>query len=310
MLVELSEGSNVLPVKFSKAAAYRNMNFETLSELSRPATITLKGLQEIAGEAKDRDVYLYVKTKNLPPHGSKPVWLQTQKMAKAKEYATNRPKLPRRDQKRRGALAERSLARAAGNDAAEDASALDKSVTNESLDRYADLAPVLSGHQALLEAYPTYEVHAYFDSGKLVTRGKAQLKRLVEMIPFGFFLTHDGALYGFNHAIEGMDGVKLEEVEPNFYKVAIKNEGSIQVNTKIVAEEKPLPVEGLCPDGKTKPPCAPACPDGQVCMPKGRGGCGSCNIGDATHDPRPWLLVALGLLAAGWRRRKSAQRIG
>src|SRR5690606_29303222 len=42
MLVELSEGSNVLPVKFSKAAAYRNMNFETLSELSRPATITLK----------------------------------------------------------------------------------------------------------------------------------------------------------------------------------------------------------------------------------------------------------------------------
>src|SRR5690606_6712960 len=188
MLVALSEGSNVLPVKFSKAADYRNMNFETLSELSRPATITLKGLQEIAGEAKDRDVYLYVKTKNLPPHGSKPVWLQTQKMAKAKEYATNRPKIPRRDQKRRGAPAERSLARAAGNDAAEDASALDKSVTNESLDRYADLAPVLSGHQALLEAYPTYEVHAYFDSGKLVTRGKAQLKRLVEMIPFGFFL--------------------------------------------------------------------------------------------------------------------------
>jgi hypothetical protein len=242
LLVEL-RAAPTFNVRFSRAAAYRNLDFEGLSTLDRSAQITIKGLQAKTGVPKDRDVYLYVKTNNLPAPGSEPLWLPTRAMAEARDYARRPPmrveaKPPREPNDGKPPV---GVAANPASAAADPAAARASGFAHP---------PVLTGYQKISEVWPTYEVHVYYDSGELVERKGEKLKRLVEMVPFGFFLYHDGPLYGFLHSIEG-EGFTLETVAPNFYKARIKNEGAISVRTKIEAVERPVHGGVCC---KTPPP--------------------------------------------------------
>ncbi len=109
------------------------------------------------------------------------------------------------------------------------------------------------------------------------------------MVPFGYYLSHDGPLYGFVTKFEAMNGVVLEELAPNFYHVKIPNEGAIQVKTTVTAEERP--------SGTAPPPQCPACP------PHGR--C-NCEVPGAPVGDAGWLAAAgaLGLAAALRRGRR------
>jgi hypothetical protein len=188
-------------------AIYRNMAFGTLSTLSQPARISLKGLQAATGTATDRDVYLYVQTKNMPAHGRTPMMLSESELEEARREATH-------------VQPGRAL---------------------------------LTGDQLLSQAYPTYRVFAYYDSGRTVRVKGREQKVLVPMTPFGFYLSHKGTFYGFTHSLEFLDA-KATRVGPNFYRVHVANEGEFHVRTTITAEESPA--EDI--DFPKRPPPRPA----------------------------------------------------
>jgi hypothetical protein len=217
MLVEIAPspaamgtpGFNIQP----PAAVYRNMEFGTLSALHEPATISLKGLQKITKAAKDRDVYIYVDTRNMPAPSQQSIEIPQGPLEIARNYAARPPPPPNPDTFKRG-----------GN-------------TPGLLD-----LPLLTGHQALAQVYPTYQVFVYYDSGETVTvKGKVQ-KILVPMVPFGFYLDHVGKFFGFTHSLEFL-GSSAQEIAPNFWRIHVANEGEIKVRTNVTAEEQPPGVQ-------------------------------------------------------------------
>jgi hypothetical protein len=216
MLFEIGTAPNITGAGWNiqTAAVYQNMEFGTLSQLSEPARITLKGLQALTGVAADRDVYVYLQAQNLPPHGRAPMELPEREMASAAQYAMHPPPIPRPnvDTKRGQAPT---------------------GATPGLLD-----LPLLTGDQALASVYPTFRVFPYYDSGKTqVVKGKTQ-KILVPMTPFGLYLDHKGTFYGFKHSLEFLDA-SAEEVAPNFYRIHMRNEGEIHVRANVSAEEQP-----------------------------------------------------------------------
>ncbi len=98
MLVELGQPSpgagSPAPFKVRNNAVYRNMNYENLSTSDVPATISLEGVKNLLGEAKDRDVYFYVEEHNLPPPAQKAFALNSQELAFARRFAENPPFVP------------------------------------------------------------------------------------------------------------------------------------------------------------------------------------------------------------------------
>ena len=88
--VELSPApSQVVPI--SKASAYANMWFKPLSEFATPAEISVKGLKKVFNNDLPRDVYVYIYPKNMPPQGSKQIYLPTDKMAATRRFAEAPP---------------------------------------------------------------------------------------------------------------------------------------------------------------------------------------------------------------------------
>lgn len=250
LLVELkpTPGSAGAGIMFQNAAARRNMLFEALSTVDRSATISARGLEAITGVKKDRDIYLYVQTKNMPAHGNQPLWLDTKQMALAKRYAQSPPVLPRPNNgdpegKADGQKvdAKASVAVAPKGNAAElrEAALIAQRTGSVFVENVRDV-PVLSPEQAIGEAWPTYIVHVFYDTGKKRLVEGVESSVLRPMTPFGMHFTHDGALYGFTHALRGLGNVELQEIAPDFYKVVIKNEGSARVGVTVTAHEKPL----------------------------------------------------------------------
>jgi hypothetical protein len=241
VLVELRPGpAQTLP--FARAAAYRNMDFEALSTLVRPAQITLKGLQAATGVAKDRDVYIYIATKHMPPPGSQQLFLPHEKMAAARRYAEAPPlQGPPEPNDKPG------VKKTSGAPPQRDAGTPDASQQGPASD-----PKVLTPYQAVSEVWPTYEVHVFYDTTTTTKVRTQDVPRLRPMVPFGYFLSHDGPLYGFKSQIEAISGGVLEEIAPNFYRVKMANEGTLQLKTTLTAEERPAELPG---GGGTGCPC-------------------------------------------------------
>jgi hypothetical protein len=304
MLVELGAGPTAQALKFDTAAVYRNMDFEGLSTLDRKAKITIQGLQQLLGQAGNRDVYLHVQTLNMPAHGKEPIWLPASKMAEARRYAENPPPvpaLPGRDKpadKKEPRPGEKPAKPAARPDlklqplpapqpAPEPVAApgQGQKFPNPSVD-VLDV-PVMTPTQALESVWPTYKIYPYVDIGRTTTIEGTVYKEVDPMVPFGYYLEHDGPLFGFSHALRGLNGAVITEVAPNLYKVTIVNEGAVEVSTKITAEE--------APKGGTTPPQCPACP------PKGHR-C-QCDVPGAPVGGSGWLAALLAAASVVLRRK-------
>ncbi len=81
---------------------------------------------------------------------------------------------------------------------------------------------------------PTYMVYAWYDTGKVITSGGKTIKRLAAMPSFGYFVSHDGALTGWSH---GLEGAGLTKIGRDFYKIGVPNGGSVNVVTTLSANE-------------------------------------------------------------------------
>jgi hypothetical protein len=216
MLVELSakeHGSTT--VTFINDSVKRNMYFTQASDFSRDAEISVRGLTPLPGSTGKRDVYLYVKTTNMPtslPAASQGVTYGDFEQAMAVE------------KRQKSACIEKG--RRIDGGAAYSCAAVSKRSQRTVYEK-------LSGF------FPTYEVYVYHATGRSRTVNGKQVPIVEPQIPFGYFVEHKGDLTGWGASIEGV-GTTLEYLSPNWYRVKVPDNGSITVRTKVCTFERYL----------------------------------------------------------------------
>jgi len=233
--VELSQApGSKLPVRFSRSSAIRNLRFEDLSALTDRAFISVKGLEAALGDQAARTLYLYADRANLPPHGDKPLWLPARAMFETRRIVESAPPAPPpRVTKGRAAPAAASSSSPAAS------LPQPKSARPDTWLAYSD-------QHILRLAWPTYAVHVYYALGTRTREDKREYVRLEPMLPFIYHFAHDGALYGFSHKLHG-PSAQLHELQPSLYQVSVPNEGELELQVRVSAEEAPLHAQECTP---------------------------------------------------------------
>ena len=97
------------------------------------------------------------------------------------------------------------------------------------------------------QLFPTVRIHAYHDTGERV-RGSDGVERPVlrAQTSFGHYLYHEGALDGWQTAIEG-----AQRIAENLYLLAVPNNGSAKVTVRVQGVE---PGEERIPEDPIRPP--------------------------------------------------------
>jgi MYXO-CTERM domain-containing protein len=314
--VELSAApSQSVPI--TKASAYANMWFKPLSEFATPAEISVKGLKKVFNNDAPRDVYVYIYPKNMPAQGKKQIYLPTDKMAATRRFWEAPPAPVRRQEgnpigvlgKANAVVAQPAVAKPK---TAQPALALPKTATvapaQTAAGRSSRQPPVelplprtglgdldLNPQQALAAAWPTFDVHVFYDSGKTVTIGGVTSKQLVPMYPFTSFHSHEGPLFGFSHSFQVAKGAVLKEVRPDVFLLSVPSEGVAHVVTMVKAHEQPAGEPGT-PDCPKPPPVEP------------RHHCGCRVPGAKSTSSAAWSLFGLGALALALGRRRRQGR--
>ena len=202
ILVELS---SVFPggETFIRSSVYRNMDFVNASRFTREAEVSVRGLAPL--NPQPREVYLYVDARNMP-------------LVVPRDGEKDRPRP--------------DMVEAAREAEHPDAPHLAKSVAAlrqlSSQRRLNKLDPDYLRHYL-----PMYRVHGYHDTGrstKLLDGGARTILR--PQSSFGYFVNHEGKLYGWRHSLEG-----AQQVGPDFYRLGVPNNGAVRIRTTIVADE-------------------------------------------------------------------------
>lgn len=183
-------------LNFIRDSAYRNMDFVDASKFSRKAEISVIGLPSLQSSDK-RDVYLYIEQRNMPKFTS-----------------------PSQTEKYEGGFYAQT-----GEIEIMEAMKFDE--------RKADDKEVVT-FDDVVKMRPTYIVHAYHDTGKIVTINGDKHPLLMPQTSFGYFLNHEGDLEGWSSQLKGAGLVKLS---PYWYKIAVPNDGVATVTTTIKAIE-------------------------------------------------------------------------
>lgn len=202
MLVELS---SVFPggETFLRSSVYRNMDFVDASRFTREAEVSVRGLAPVSPQP--REVFLYVEARNMP-------------LVVPRDGDKDKPRLPAMDD--------------AGQAEHPDAPYLAKNVaalrTLSAQRRLTNLDP------DYLRLYlPTYRVHSYHDTGRATALlGGGSRKILRPQSSFGYFVNHEGELYGWRHSLDG-----AQQISANFYRLGVPNNGTARITTTIVADE-------------------------------------------------------------------------
>jgi hypothetical protein len=181
---------------FSAQSVFRNMDFDVNSTLVREATIDIKGWGDMPDGSANRDVYLYVHTRNMPEKiAEKPLGDQSRQRFKDLRLPAT------------GAIGTQDSARI----------------------QAAVQAGTLTFDQ-VEEIMPTYIVYVWHDTGRKLKTPAGDRKLLEAQAPFGLFLAHDGAIEGWKHELT-VAGATL--VGPNFYKVSPPNDSTFPVTITI-----------------------------------------------------------------------------
>jgi hypothetical protein len=187
--------SNMTPgLSFTSSSVFRNMDFVPASTFERQAELSVKGLAPLSSQP--RDLYLYVETINLPAKVRDEPGLDKPLTVAALSRTVNRTLTPAQLQ----------------------LMAADGAVSAARLD----------------QVLPTYRVHVYHDTGHLLTINGTRRPVLSHQTSFGYYVTHEGEIEGWQHQI---DGPGLVELAPNWYKIPVANNGTTTVTTTIEAIE-------------------------------------------------------------------------
>lgn len=195
-------GGVVLPAGmfFSKQSAYQNMDFVNASSFSRATRIDARVLPVGASPAirfRPRDTYLFVETKNMPaarkPAGNGP------------QLAVARPEVLAAIRAPEVAKQLEKLGAHQGKVGA-DVSAVLREELRKGRVTEREIAAVM----------PTYVVHVYRDTGRVVDIDGKKVKVLTSLPSFGYFVAHDGPLVGWKYGIKG-----ARQVGPNLYRLTV-----------------------------------------------------------------------------------------
>ena len=163
MLVELASVGGITPIHFVQDSARRNLDFIHASAFNRNARLSINGLAPVSGGGPERDVYVYIKTTNMPaevPPGQLP--------PQGEDAGPTAPPILARQAREKGpAVYQKSV------------------------------------YEGLRDSWPTYEVHVYHDTGRKVDTGHGPTRILEPQVPFGFLVSHAGTLAGWRHRLEG-----------------------------------------------------------------------------------------------------------
>jgi outer membrane protein with beta-barrel domain len=198
MLVELS---GVPGLSFSTSSVYRNMDFVGASTFKREAEVSVVGLAPPPTPEPQREVFLYVQTHNMPARvagggqGDEP----------GQEPPPPPPPPP------------------------DDA----PGVAGAARPPLGEIPPLeQSEYGALRDANPTYEVHAFHDTGRTTTVRGTTYRILEPQTSFGYFVEHHGELEGWRHELIG-----AQQIAPDYYRIPVPEQGTARVTTVIEAIE-------------------------------------------------------------------------
>jgi hypothetical protein len=311
--------TNSGPLRIKRGAAYMNMIPLGLSEATKKASISLRGTPKPKdANVKQRDVYLRVVRRNMPPHADAmlvPPLDETRRIARFLRTPGPSPfqLLPFEGEPEptgyvpagKGAVAQQKAAAPASANYGKPQKPGDVPPPNpkEPPSRQKEPGTSLpyplpfeyssaSNHELVSRSLPVYEVHSYYDTGETVPDGKGKRRKVLRALaPFGYVLSHNAPFYGFSARMRGV-GCSLNEVQPDVYKVSVPVDGSVQIETTIRAEEKPLHAN-CC---NQKPPIVHVHvnPRGCYCAAPGSGGDGSKLL--------PLAVLPAALLI--WRRKR------
>jgi len=205
VLVDLGLAANATgQYTFSAQSVYQNMSFDVSSKLVRQATIDIKNLDPMPSGAANRDVFLYVHTRNMPAN------------------IANEPPAGDQVPPPRQRFKELQLP-ATGAIGTQDAARIQAAVQAGQL--------TLDQVEQIM---PTYIVYVWHDTGRTLPTAAGPRKLLEAQPSFGLFLAHDGELEGWKHALTGAGAVL---VGPNFYKFSPPNNSTFPVTISIESIE-------------------------------------------------------------------------
>lgn len=210
LLVDLSSAAGNPPRYFSPQSAWQNMMFTGASRIVKSATLDIKALPAIPGGDPNRDLYVYVQTRNMPA-----------KLA-AENGRVGVQQLPPNAKDRLTQLELPKVGTIGSKDAARIAAAA--KAGRLSFDEV----------QAIM---PTYIAYVWHDSGKKLKLGPNTYPLLEPQPSFGMFTWHDGNINGWRYGFEGRN---ITELSPNFYKVSVPENGAVRVSVLVTACQWPL----------------------------------------------------------------------
>ena len=233
VLVELSSnGGNLFLVNDS---VYRNMDLVQASTFSRQARISVAGLKAVGGKPT-RPVYLFVRAANMPPVVGRPV-------PPPEPWAVPPPKVPgppsglaapprRRPDPEPQPDRPPPVKLAKGDPPAkkdgpirEDGVIPPPNKGKPDPGKGEDPVPAP-------DTRPSYTVYAWHETGETLTVDGLTVKLVEAQTAFGYFVGHEGPLYGWRHALTG-----ARKIGPDLYLVAPPVGGSVDIGTTIEAIE-------------------------------------------------------------------------
>jgi hypothetical protein len=312
--------NNSGPLRIKRGAAYMNMIPLGLSQAKRMATISLRGTpQPKDASVKQRDVYVRVVRRNMPPHGDAmlaPPLEATQRIARFLRAPGPSPfqLLPFEGDP------EPTSYVPPGKGAIGPQKAVPPGANYGKPQKPGDVPPPnpkeppkpkepgtslpyplpfeyssATTHELVSRSLPVYEVHSYYDTGETVPDGKGKRRKVLRALaPFGYVLSHNAPFYGFSARMRGV-GCSLNEVQPDVYKVSVPVDGSVQIETTLSAEE--LPKSATCCNQKPPIVHVHVNPRGCYCAAPGSGGDGSKLL--------PLAVLPVALLI--WRRKRRSR---
>jgi hypothetical protein len=178
---------------FTTSSVYRNMQFVGASTFRRDAEISVVGLAPQATPQPRRDVYLYVQTTNMPARVGGPRPAPSGFGGKTVDIHGRPP---------------------SGG----------QPIQIQPLEK--------TEYAALRDSVPTYQVHAFHETGRTVTVNGRTIRELEPQTSFGYFVDHQGRLEGWRHQLIG-----AQQIAPNYYRIAVPENGTATVTTVIEAIE-------------------------------------------------------------------------